>query len=450
LKITANVSEKYGLVRSFGLLEATALNMSNMVGVGPFLTIPLIIAAMEGPQCMLGWAVGALLALCDGMVWSELAASMPGSGGTYVYLREAFTGTRWGRLLPFLFIWQFIFSGPLEIASGLIGFAQYATYLFPALAGGGKYIVVAAAGGLVTALLYRRIGEIGQLTVVLWTGMLATVAVMIVSGAFRFQASLAFDFPPGALEFSRGFALGLGGAMLIAMYDFLGYYDICYVGGEVREPGRVIPRAILISVVAVALIYAALNLMIMGVVPWREAMKSEYIASIYMERIFGGWAGGAVTVMILWTAIASVFALMLGYSRIPYAAAIDGYFFSAFGKLHPKGKFPHISLLTIGGLSIAAGMLTLEWVVSALITARILVQFAGQIAALVYLRRRNPGMARPFLMPLYPLPAFIALAGWLYIFGTAGAVFIGYGLLSLLAGIVAFRIWAAVKQRQPA
>jgi amino acid transporter len=370
---------------------------------------------------------------------------MPGSGGTYVYLREAFTNSRWGRLLPFLFIWQFIFSGPLEIASGLIGFAQYTTYIFPALAGSGKYVVVAAAGGLVTALLYRRIGEIGKLTVVLWTGMLITVAVMIVSGAFRFQASLAFDFPPGAFEFSRGFALGLGGAMLIAMYDFLGYYDICYVGGEVREPGRVIPRAILISVVAVALIYAVLNLMIMGVVPWREAMKSEYIASLYMERIFGGWAGVAVTVMILWTAIASVFALMLGYSRIPYAAAIDGYFFPAFGKLHPKGEFPHVSLLTIGGLSILAGMLTLEWVVSALITARILVQFIGQIAALAYLRRHKPAMARPFLMPLYPLPAIIALVGWLYIFGTAGAVFIGYGLLSLLAGVIAFRIWAAVR-----
>lgn len=440
-----SLQERYGLVRGFGLLEATALNMSNMVGVGPFLTIPLIIAAMEGPQCMLGWALGALLALCDGMVWSELAAAMPGSGGTYVYLREAFAGTRWGRLLPFLFIWQFIFSGPLEIASGLIGFAQYATYLMPALAGGGKYAVVAAAGLGVTALLYRRIGEIGKLTVVLWTGMLVTVAVMIVSGAFRFQASLAFDFPPGAIQFSRGFALGLGGAMLIAMYDFLGYYDICYVGGEVREPGRVIPRAILISVVAVALIYALLNLMIVGVVPWREAMKSEYIASLYMERIFGGWAGAAVTVMIMWTALASVFALMLGYSRIPYAAAIDGYFFSAFGRLHPKGEFPYVSLLTIGGLSIAAGMLTLEWVVSALITARILVQFIGQIAALVYLRRNKTAMARPFVMPLYPMPAIIAFAGWIYIFGTAGAVFIGYGLLSIAAGIVAFRIWAAAK-----
>jgi APA family basic amino acid/polyamine antiporter len=435
------IKEKYGLVRSFGLLQATALNMSNMVGVGPFITIPLIIAAMGGPQCMLGWLLGTVLALCDGLVWSELAAAMPGTGGTYLYLMEAFQRTRAGRLFPFLFIWQFIFSGPLEIASGYIGFAQYVGYFWRSMGPWGARLVALGVGVLVVALLYRRITAVGKLTVTLWAGMLITVLWIILSGLVHFDAKLAFDFPENAFTFSRGFALGLGGAMLIAMYDFLGYYDICYVGGEVRNPERVIPRAIIFSVIGVALIYSVMNLCIIGVVPWREAMQSHFIAALYMEKLHGGWAGSIVSLLILWCSLASVFALLLGYSRIPYAAALDGYFFKPFARLHPKGQFPYVSLLVIGGLSILASLLDLVWVVSALLTARILVQFIGQIFAVDFLRRRRPDIERPFRIWLYPLPSIIALVGWSYIFLTSGWVFVLYGLLTIAAGVVVFWIW---------
>ncbi|MCL4401280.1 MAG: APC family permease [Acidobacteria bacterium] len=416
----SEVQKQDGLVRSFGLLQATALNMSNMVGVGPFITIPLIISSMGGPQCMLGWLLGTVLALCDGLVWSELAAAMPGAGGTYLYLREAFRKTPLGLALPFLFVWQFIFSGPLEIASGYIGFAQYLGYFWKSITPWQTKAVAFALGVLVTTLLYRRITAIGRLTVVLWAGMLLTVVWIVLSGIGRFDAKLAFDFPPGAFRFSTGFLMGLGGATLIAMYDFLGYYDICYVGGEVRNPERVIPRAILLSVMAVALIYAAMNLCIMAVVPWREAMQSKFVVAQFMERIYGPWAGAAVTVMILWSAFASVFALVLGYSRIPYAAALDGSFFKPFATLHPRGQFPHLSLLVIGGLSILASLLELEWVLSALLTARILVQFIGQIAAVHYIRRSRPDIKRPFKMWFYPLPSLVALLGWGYVFLTSG------------------------------
>jgi amino acid transporter len=436
-----HIKERYGLVRSLGLLESTALNMSNMVGVGPFITIPLIIAAMGGPQCMLGWAIGAVLALCDGLVWSELAAAMPGSGGTFVYLREAYAKTRFGRLMPFLFIWQFIFSGPLEIASGFIGFAQYVTYFWRDLGAVETKLVTAAVGVAIVALLYRDIREVGKLTVVLWVGMLATVLAVIASGAIHFDARRAFDFPPNAWTFSQGFFLGLGSAMLIAMYDFLGYYDICYVAGEVRNPERVIPRAIIISVVAVAMIYAAINLSIMGVVPWREAIESKFIASDFMDRAWGGAAGAVITVMILWTCLASVFALMLGFSRIPYAAALDGYFFKAFAKVHPRAKFPYVSLLTVGGLSILGGMLSLDWVVPALMTARIVVQFMGQIVAVHLLRTTRPDIERPYRMFLYPLPSVVAMAGWIYVFGTSGWMFALYGFGTLALGVVAFFLW---------
>jgi amino acid transporter len=435
------IKEKYGLERGFGLLQATALNMSNMVGVGPFITIPLIIASMGGPQCMVGWLLGTILAVCDGLIWSELAAAMPGSGGTYLYLREAFRKTRWGRLLPFLFIWQFIISGPLEIASGYIGFSQYVSYFWRTMSPLASKMVALAVGVLVIAMLYRRITALARLTVVLWAGMMITVLWVIGSGLIHFDARLAFDFPPKPFGFSLGFLLGLGGAMRIAMYDFLGYYDICYVGGEVRNPERVLPRAIILSTILVALIYSLMNLSIIGVVPWREAMKSPYIAAEFMERIYGSWAGSAVTILILWTSVASVFALLLGYSRIPYAAALDGYFFSAFARLHPTGRFPYVSVLVIGALSMVASVLTLGWVIDALLVGRILIQFIAQIAAVRILRTSRPEIDRPFRIWLYPLPALIALVGWTFLFVTADPQFLVFGLGTLVAGAAAFWLW---------
>ena len=438
------MADENRLVRGFGLLQATALNMSNMVGVGPFITIPLIIASMGGPQCMLGWLLGAGLALCDGLIWSELAAAMPGTGGTYLYLREAFAKTKLGGLLPFLFIWQFIISGPLEIASGYIGFAQYVGYFWRGMGSTETRLVSLAVGVVVIALLYRRITAVARMTVVLWIGMLATVLWIIASGLANFHPRVVFDFPPGAFTFSRGFFAGLGSAMLIAMYDFMGYYDICYVGGEVRNPARVIPRSIIYSVLAVAAIYSLMNLSIIAVVPWREAMSSKFIASQFIEKLYGPRAASVVTVLVLWTAFASVFALLLGYSRIPYAAAISGDFFPVFGRLHPSGKFPHVSLLVMGALSIGASLFSLDAVISALLTSRILIQFVGQVFALHYLRKYRRDIPRPFQVWLYPIPSVIAFAGWAYIFLTSGWNYAGFGVLTLVAGVGAYKLWRRV------
>lgn len=431
------MTEERPLVRSLGLLQAIALNMSNIVGVGPFITIPLIIAAMGGPQCMLGWVLGAVLALADGLVWSELSAAIPETGGTYAYLKEAFRGTSLGGVLPFLFIWQFVLSGPLEIASGYIGFTQYASYFFPSMGAWGARLICVLVGALTIALIYRRIASVGKLMVVLWSGMMLTVLVVIASGLTHFDASIAFDFPPDAFTFSRGFAAGLGSAMLIAMYDFMGYYDICYVAGEVRDPQRVIPRAVLWSVVAVSALYALMNLSLIAVVPWRQAMTSTYIVTDFMQQLYGKRAASAVTLLVLWTVLASVLALLLGYSRIAFAAAQQGDFFRLFAAVHPTGRFPHVAVLVLGGLSIAFSFFTLGDVISALLTSRILVQFMGQVVALHLLRRR-PGFVLPFRMWLYPLPSLVALLGWSYIFATSGGRFIAFGVGTLAVGVVAY------------
>jgi len=445
------------LVRRFGLLQATALNMSNMIGIGPFITIPALMSALGGPQAMLGWFVALLIAVPDGMVWSELGAAMPGSGGSYLYLREAFGRAKLGRLMAFLFIWQFILSGPLEIASGCIGFAQYLGYLLPVLKRPENarlaQLVAAGVAALTVALLYRRITTIGKITVSLWIGTMLTVGVVIVSGALRFDPKVAFDFPPGAFNFSWGFLFGLGAASRVGIYDYLGYYDVCYIGEEVKSPGRVIPRSILISLVTVAAIYFAINLSLIGVVPWREFVPAkdppDAVASMFMEKLYGSKVAAVFTVMVLWTAVGSVFALMLGYSRIPYAAAQNGDFFKVFGRLHPKKGFPHVSLLVIGLVSIICSFLPLMTVIDALLITRILVQFIGQIFAVILLRRRAPDMVRPYRIWLYPVPCLIALMGWLFVFATADWKVIAFGLGTLLAGLLFFLIWSWQTKRWP-
>jgi amino acid transporter len=443
------------LTRRFGLLPATALNMTNMIGVGPFITIPLLMSALGGPQAMLGWIVALVIVICDGMVWSELGAAMPGSGGSFHYLREAFGREKFGRLMAFLFVWQFVLSGPLEIASGYIGFGDYTSYIWKGMTRPEEIGLITVVGLVNIALLYRQIHSIAKLTIALWIGTLVTVLAVILAGVFHFNARVAFDFPPGAFNFSIGFFLGIGAASRIGIYDYLGYYDVCYIGDEVRDPGRVIPRSILISTAAVAVIYLGINLSIIGVVPWREFVpaaahpESKFVVSVFMQKLYGSKIATVFTLLVLWTAFGSVFALLLGYSRIPYAAAESGYFFRAFGRLHPTKGFPYVSLLVLGALSIVAGFFSLGTVIDALIVTRILVQFMGQIFGLMLLRRKSPNMPRPYRMWLYPVPALVALLGWIFVFATTDARVILFGVGALALGGLAFLYWSWNTKRWP-
>ena len=447
--------------RKLGLLEAVSLNMSLMVGIGPFITIPTLLATMGGPQAMIGWVLGAVLAICDGMVWSELAAAFPGAGGTYHYYDAVYGQTRVGRLLKFLFVWQFLFSGPMEVATGAIGLALYLGYFFPSLSETAwnwnsllplidlkvLWGQVAAIGVtvLVTVLAYRRITAAGRLMVVFWVGMLATVAWVIFTGLTHFNRSIAFDFPQNAWKADGPWMVGLGMALGIAMYDYLGYYQICYLGEEVADTPRTIPRAILISTIGVSLIYLVMNVSILGVLPWREVLDSKRVATDLILRVYGEWAASIVTVMIIWTALASAFAAILGYSRIPYASARSGHFFRFFAATHPRGEFPHRSLLLLGGITMLACLADLPTVITALLTSRILIQFIGQIATLVYWRSRPDRPKPAFAMPLYPLPMVIATAGWMFIFATSTWIVVAFGVGSLLLGVFAFAIWDGLR-----
>jgi len=431
------------LVRGIGLTEATTLNMIDMIGVGPFITLPLVIAAAGGPQALLGWIFGAVFALCDGLVWAELGAAMPEAGGSYHYLKEIYGPDSLGRLLSFLFIWQLSFSAPLSIASGCIGMANYAGYLRPSLEHSllthtfhlpmpligtlevnvlvmpATWIAIATAA-FVTFLLYRRITVLGKLAELLWIGVAVTIVWVITAGLTHFSAARAFDFPAGGFTLSPAFFTGMGAAMLIATYDYWGYYNVCFLGGEVKTPGRTIPRALIISIGVVAVIYLTMNIAVLGVIPWREMMshsgqENNFIISVFMQRIYGTWAGRVVTVLIMWTAFASVFSTLLGYSRVPYAAALDGNYFRIFARVDAKRRLPTVSLLALGSVAMLFCFLRLADVIAALVVIRILLQFIVQAIGVMILRKRRPEMPRPFRMWLYPVPALLAIAGFAFI-----------------------------------
>jgi fructoselysine transporter len=437
-----------GLVRGLGLKEAVALNMIDMIGIGPFVVSPLVIRAMGGPQALLAWTAGAVLALLDGFVWSELGAALPRAGGSYVFLREAYGPEKWGRLMSFLFVWQTLIQAPLVIASGAIGFSQYATYLHPFTA----YQQKAISGAVVillVILLYRRITTIGKISVLLWIGVIGTMIWLIGGGITHFNPALAFSFPPGAFHLSHLFFAGLGAAMVSTTYTYWGYYNICHLGGELREPEKNIPRGIFISIVGIAVLYLAMQTSILGVVPWQQAQNSPFLVSTFVETISGPFAARIATMLVLWIAFASIFAALLGYSRVPYAAALDGSFFSIFSRVHPQKKFPHVSLLFLGAVAFVSSLLfRLSTVIAAILATRLLVQFIGQAIGLILLHRRWPPKRFPFKMWLYPLPAVLTMCGWAALFWATGSAR-KWGLLLIGLGILAFLLRAREVRQWP-
>jgi amino acid transporter len=337
--------------------------------------------------------------------------------------------------MGFLFLWQVMLAAPLTAASGGLGFADYANFLHP-LSPAIHTLMAMGVCLLSTVLLYRDIKSIGKISGVLWMGLMVTIGVIIWGGATHFNGALAFSYPKGAFSISPAFFTGLGSATLLSMYDFSGYFNVCLIGGEIEKPSVNIPRAILLSIGVLAVLYVAMSLCIIGVVPWHEAMNSSAVISLYISKLYGVKAANIMTVLVLWVAFASVFCVLLGYTRVPYAAAAEGHFFSAFGRLHPTRSFPSFSVIFMGISSAVMCLFSLEAVIKELLVIQIITWFGAQCAAVVVIRRYRKEIVRPFTMPLYPLPVLIALGGWLFIFTTSGRWYIlsAFGLVILGVG----------------
>jgi amino acid transporter len=437
-----------GFEQGIGLRTAVAINMTQMCGIGPFVTIPLMIAALGGPQAVFGWIVGALLALVDGLVWAELGAAMPGAGGTYLYLREAYQ-YRTGRLMPFLFVWTAMFTIPLIMATGVIGLVQYLGYLIPGMSWVEVHAVSLAVVALVVFALYRRVTAAGAISTVLWVVALLSLAIVIVASLTHFHTSLAFTYPHRAFAFGGPFWAGLGGGLLIGIYDYLGYNTTAYMAAELDDPGRVLPRSIIYAVFGIMVAYLAMNIGVLGVVPWQEAAKSESVASLVLERTWGKAAADVTTVLILFTAFGSIFAGLLGGSRVPYNAARDGVFFRAFAQLHPRHRFPHVALLVMGLITAVGSFFTLDTAIQVLLAVFVIVQALAQVVALTVLRRRQPSLRRPYRQWLYPVPSLVALAGWIYVYTSSGHTPIVFSIVILAAGVLAFLGWARAEREWP-
>jgi len=431
------------LKREIGLWRGVALNMIDMVGIGPFITIPLILSTMGGARCMAAWLLAGLLAICDGIVTAELASEMPHAGGSYVFLRESFG--RAGRLISFLFLFQILISAPLSLASGCIGFAQY---LQPILPFTSKSIPLTATAVCIAIvfLLLRRIDAIGRFSIVLWIGVLSTLAVVIAAGLPHLKLDAFAFWNAPRHDNLTGYA-GLGAAMIFAVYDYLGYYNIAYLGDEVKDPEKTIPRVIVISILAIAVLYVLMQACIISVLPYDVASKSTSVVADYIRALIGPTAAKWVSVMILWTAFASIFSVMLGYSRILFAAARDNNFFGVFAKLHATEAYPFVAILFLGAVTAIFVWLPLKHIIAGILSIRALIPFMAQIIGAIVLRVREPGRPRPFRMWLYPLPAIVALGLWAYVVSSPQKQLQAAALYVIGAGALFFFLREALTRR---
>lgn len=435
--------------RKLGLRQATAINMIDMVGIGPFITLPMVIGLMNGPYFLYAWLAGAFLSFIDAMIWSELGAAFPAAGGSYNFLKEAYGKDGAGKYMSFLFVWQTMIQAPLVIASAAIGFAAYLDYLVPLSVWGAKAISGSVVI-LIIVLLYRKIEAIGKISVLLWAGVIITLLWIIGGGIAHGNFLSPLRHINDGLSLNYAFVTAIGFASVKTVYSYLGYYNVCHLGGEIIQPEKNIPKSMFISITGIAVLYLMMNISVTSVIPWEQAMKSKAVLSLFMQQLMGNTAAKIVTVLILWVAFASVFSATLGYSRIPYAAAKDGAFLRIFSRLHPTKGFPYVSLLVLGGIAfIFSLLLKLEDVIRAILAMRILIQFIGQAIGLLLLRRSRNSAAFPYKMPLFPLPVFAAIAMWGILFLSTGIAMILSGLSVIVIGSLVYFIKAGINKEWP-
>lgn len=423
--------------RRLGLLQATAINMTDMVGIGPFITLPMVIGIMNGPYFLYAWVAGAVLSIIDALVWSELGAAFPLAGGSYNFLKEAFPSRKIGKLMSFLFVWQTLIQAPLVIASAAIGFASYFSYLTPLTTWESKMV----SGGVVICiviLLFRKIEDIGKISVLLWIIVIGTILWIIAQGMAHGNFTMPLQTMNEGITMNHSFAAAIGFASVKTVYSYLGYYNVCHLGGDIINPSRNIPRSMLLSIVGIFVLYLLMNVSIVSVIPWQKAMNSDYVISLFMHELGGPLAGKIITGLILLVAFASVFSATLGYSRIPYAAAVDGAFFKVFSRVHPRGNFPYVSIVFLGAVAFIFSLLfRLSDVISAILAMRILVQFIGQAVGLLLLAN-NKRKHFPYKMPFFPVPVYIAIGMWLCILISTGWKMALGGMSMIVLGVVVY------------
>lgn len=431
--VEIEISDEGDDTGKFSMLQACALNTLNMFGTGPFITIPILLAEVSpaGPHALIGYALAAFICMNDSLVWGELGAMFPTSGGSYTYLNELYGRGEdgYGRFMAFMFVWQFLISGPLEVASGFVAIGEYLSYI----TGEDNYWVVAFVGigfGCLTmGLLYRDISDVTRITLTLWVGTVSAILFTVIAGMSNFHVS-HFELPNEALSGSTKVITMLGVASRVGIYDFTGYYDINFVGDQVRNPTKTIPRSCVFTCCAVCLVFFSVYIAVIAAIPWdgpdgfvalynEELKGGNAIMGVFCERLIGEGFAVFFVLVVMYTIFGSCFSLLLGYASIPMAAAREGHFFKWFDHEHPTNRgLADRSLLVFGLLSCIGCLLPLETLVEGFLTTRLFVQYIAQSAGVIYYRHTHPEAERPWKIPLYPLPNIICIVGFTFVFFT--------------------------------
>jgi len=431
----SNIAVQENEKEKFTFLQACGMNLMFMFGTGPLITVPYCIAAVSpmGPHALIGYGIALVACMCDSCVCGEIGSMWPYSGGTYVYLRELYGSETWGRMAAFIFLWQFLFTGPAEVASGFIAISEYLVYFNPdEFTQAVRILLSLSLLGVATTLLLRNVKDIGSVTLIL-TG------ITIFAMGFTLIAGFS-DWHPEYLEAPKGAFKGVAtwgmmrsviGAARFGVYDMTGYYDVCFMGEEVVNPRRTIPLSCVITCCVVGVICLFIYLAILGhldyttfaykYVEGSDEMQMG-IMSIFTESVTGSRPVACImTIVVACTIFGSVFSMMLGFAFVLFSAARDGYFFEWFAH-KSNTSMPDHALLTIAFFGGVWCFFSLDRVIEAMTTLLVLVQFAGQSAGLLWYRYNTPKEEQPtdtWRMPLYPLPAIMQLVLFLLLFITS-------------------------------
>lgn len=438
--------EKPQLTRSLNLTHATVLNMIDMVGIGPFIALPVILVAFPGRFSLVPWIVGAVVALADGFVWGELGSAWPEAGGSYVFLQKLYKG-KTGRIMSFLYVIQTSIHLPLVMTSAAIGFMNYFGYLVPLNFWQGKLVMIALVI-IIIFLLYRKISDISKISIALSMVVAGLLLWTIITGAMGYHGSIlhanaAFSGKLVDLN-TMAFWFVVGNYTSNTIYAYLGYYNVCNLGSEIKHAEKNIPRSIIISILGIAVFYILMQWMIAGSVSQGKITNENVpIISILFQQAYGKHVADIATVLLLIVAGSSLFALLLGYSRIIYASARDGMHFKLFAHLHPVKNFPDYTLLTFGAVAIIFCLIFSEpsAVFGFIVVTRIFIQFIPQAMGVILLRIKKRTKELKFRMPLYPLIPVFSILIWLFVFITSGYQYFTFGIIIIVAGLVLYFVF---------
>lgn len=455
------MSDHPDLVRGLGIYSATSVVAGTMIGTGIFVVPSIMLGYVETPAMVLVvWVLAGVLSLFGALGYAELGAAIPQAGGEYVYLNRAY-----GRLAGFLYGWTYsLIAKPASIAAIATGFALYFSYFFPNLRDVALEVPFGAFRLAITGLQLVAVALIAFLSVVNVLGVrrsgvvqtlftaskLGVLGVLVVVGLLLGEGSFSHFRQAAGVEPGRGFAAAFGLAMVSALWAYDGWNNLSMVAGEVTEPHRTIPRALIFGTLLVIVAYLLTNLAYFYVLAPPDAVQTRTVAADAARRLLGGAGGAFISVGVMISTFAGVNGSILSGSRIPFAQARDGLFPASLARIHPRYRTPAVAICV---QAVVAGLFALTGQYEALFTKVIFSEwlfYALATAGIFILRRRLPDLVRPYHTWGYPIvPAIFVAVALLLLVNTFNERRTDslWGLVLMASGIPVYFMWNLWRRR---